>query len=288
MQKSYCVAGHIFNVSVPEELAGSMSQYAPFECERVAYDPIFSVKVSDSLVHSDESVLYDQPTEPGETKIVLYSCAEGIIARMSPTSARPVSGEVLISPDYRSAVLHILSKEDALFALNNAIMLVFAFRTATLGTLEMHASVIKNGGKGYLFLAKSGTGKSTHSRLWLKNIPGSSLLNDDNPVVRVLEDGSVRVYGSPWSGKTPCYVNDSCPVGAFVNIHRSAENQLHPISVFEAYASVYSSSSGFKADPAMADGLHATIEAVVITVPCFTLDCRPDDEAAVVCASGVR
>ncbi len=288
MLKSYCVAGHIFNVSVPEELAGLMSQYAPFACEGIEADPVFSVELSESLPHSAESLLYDQPTEPGETKITLFSCAEGIIARMSPTSERPVSGEVLISPDYTHAVLHILSGDDALFALNNAIMLTFAFRTATLGTLEMHASVIKNGGKGYLFLAKSGTGKSTHSRLWLKNIPGSSLLNDDNPVVRVLEDGSVRVYGSPWSGKTPCYINDSCPVGAFVNIHRSAENRLNPISVFEAYASVYSSCSGFKADPAMADGLHSTIEAVVTTTPCFTLDCRPDDEAAEVCAGGVR
>ena len=105
--------------------------------------------------------------------------------------------------DFTLSKLLIACPSESLFAINNALMLQYAFRTAGMNTLEMHASVIENGGKGYLFLAKSGTGKSTHSKMWLRNIPDSHLLNDDNPIVRVLEDGSVRVYGSPWSGKTP-------------------------------------------------------------------------------------
>ncbi|MBO6066250.1 MAG: transposase, partial [Lachnospiraceae bacterium] len=85
--------------------------------------------------------------------------------------------------------------------------------------LLMHASVTMHAGKGYLFLGKSGTGKSTHSQLWINNIEGCELLNDDNPVLRVEDDGSVRVYGSPWSGKTPCYRNLDVPVGAIVDLH---------------------------------------------------------------------
>lgn len=281
------MAGHAFRVEAPESLFSQMGQYSPFQVE-TADSPLFSLAVVDDLDIKGEELVYDQPTEPGETKIVLSRCEGGIIARVRITSEHPVSSETLMSPDYTSARLHILRAQDSLFAVNNALMLMYAFRTAGLGTLEMHASVIRNSDRAYLFLAKSGTGKSTHSSLWLKHIPGSTLMNDDNPIVRVLEDGSIRAYGSPWSGKTPCYKNESCPVGAFVQIRRCAENRITPMNALSAYAMIYSSSSGFKADHAMADGLHKTIESVALGSKCFVLDCRPDEEAAQVCAGGVR
>ena len=134
-------------------------------------------------------------------------------------------------------------------------------------------------------MARSGTGKSTHSSLWLEHVPGTELMNDDNPVVRVWPDGRVIAYGSPWSGKTPCYRNVEAPVGAFVRIRRCPENKITPLSLLESYALVYSSSSGFKADRSIADGLHASIEKAVTTVPCYVLDCRPDKEAAMVSSS---
>ena len=56
-----------------------------------------------------------------------------------------------------------------------------------------------------MLLGKSGTGKSTHSRLWLKYIPDTKLLNDDNPAVRIMDNNTIMIYGTPWSGKTPCY-----------------------------------------------------------------------------------
>ena len=65
-------------------------------------------------------------------------------------------------------------------------------------------------------MGKSGTGKSTHSRLWLENVPGATLLNDDNPIVRLTLVGAI-VYGSPWSGKTPCYKNESAPLAGVCN-----------------------------------------------------------------------
>ena len=129
-----------------------------------------------------------------------------------------------------------------------------------------------------MFLGKSGTGKSTHSSLWLKYLEGSELLNDDNPILRVGEDGVARVYGSPWSGKTPCYKNDSVPVGAIVRQY--PENRIARNSIVEAYAAVYPSCSGFRAVKEMADGMHSTIEKVVLSVPCYTLDCLPDEAAA--------
>ena len=90
------------------------------------------------------------------------------------------------------------------FGLNNAIMLVYAFAGASKGTVLMHASVARQGGYGYAFIAKSGTGKSTQVSNWLKYIPGCDMMNDDNPVVRVVDEGCC-IEGRPWRGKSPCY-----------------------------------------------------------------------------------
>ena len=76
----------------------------------------------------------------------------------------------------------------------------YGLMTVRKDTVALHGSCIVYKGKAVLFLGESGTGKSTHTRLWRENIAGSKLLNDDSPIVRY-EEGGVWVYGSPWSGK---------------------------------------------------------------------------------------
>ena len=85
------------------------------------------------------------------------------------------------------------------FGLNNALMLIFAFAGSRQQTLLIHASLVKNNGYGYAFIAKSGTGKSTQVSMWLRYIPGCELMNDDNPIIRII-DGEPRIFGGPWSG----------------------------------------------------------------------------------------
>ncbi len=80
------------------------------------------------------------------------------------------------------------------FCLNNCLMLLYVFATSNLDTLLIHASVIKNDEQGFVFLGKSGTGKSTHSRLWLEHVESNELLNDDNPVIRII-DSKAYVFG---------------------------------------------------------------------------------------------
>ena len=108
------------------------------------------------------------------------------------------------------------------------------------------------------------------------------MLNDDNPVRRV-EDNEVRVYGSPWSGKTPCYRNLDFPVGAIVDLHQAKKNVIRKMSLVEAYVAMCVSFSGYRFIKEMADGLHATNEKVVSAVPCYALDCLPNAEAAWLC-----
>lgn len=158
-------------------------------------------------------------------------------------------------------------------------MIVYAFATAAYGTLLIHASVIRNSGKGFLFLGVSGTGKSTHSRLWLNYIPGSDLMNDDNPVVRLLEH-QVVVYGSPWSGKTPCYRNIQAPIGAFVRLEQKKENVIRKESTLYAFAHLLSSVSTMKWDREVYNQICSTISGILALIPVYHLGCLPDEAAA--------
>ncbi|MBR1576371.1 MAG: hypothetical protein IJ654_07995 [Bacteroidales bacterium] len=292
MKKSFVVAGHRFSVEMPEgcPLWNMMGQYDPFEVPISEEDGVFSLTlVQDLPAREKEPVYTEAPHEEGQSRIELYRVGEGWRFEMAPLAKAPVCCVMESLADFSRAVFCIVpERRNALFALNNALMILYAFRTSGMDTLEMHSSVVLKDGKGYMFLGKSGTGKSTHSRQWLETFPGTELLNDDNPVIRLDPDGSARVYGTPWSGKTPCYRNLDAPVGAIVRIRQAPENHATRLSVVEAYASVYSSCSGLKSDRKIADGLHATLEKVVLDVPCFVLDCRPDHEAAEVCHEAVR
>ena len=146
-------------------------------------------------------------------------------------------------------------------------------------TIKIHASVIEKDGRALIFMGKSGTGKSTHSQNWLKFLPGCSLLNDDEPIVRVLNDGSVRVYGAPWSGSTPCYRNASAEVAAFVRLYQSQENKLTPLKGVQAFASLFQSVAVLRSDNENKDLIVTIVSDVLEQAPIYRLDNRPDREA---------
>lgn len=175
------------------------------------------------------------------------------------------------------------------FALNNILMMAYAFNTACRNTLLMHASVIKKDGRAFLFLGKSGTGKSTHSRLWLEHIPGCELLNDDNPIVHYnRETGKAIAYGSPWSGKTPCYKNASAPVGAFVRLEQAPENNIKQEGAAHAFASLLPSCSCLQKAEVLNKGVIETVKCLAASQPVYHLKCLPNRAAAELCFGNVR
>lgn len=175
------------------------------------------------------------------------------------------------------------------FVLNNYLMMLYAFNAARHHTLLMHASVISSNDKGYLFLGKSGTGKSTHTSLWLKHIPGCHLLNDDNPVVHVDNDSKqATVFGSPWSGKTPCYLNESVSIGAFVRLEQAPENEMERENAVRAFAALLPSCSCLKQNKEIYDGIVSTVTELATLVPVYHLKCLPDKEAAELCRERVE
>ena len=168
------------------------------------------------------------------------------------------------------------------FGLNNALMLIFAFAGSRQDTLLIHASLVRQNGYGYAFTAKSGTGKSTHVSLWLRHIPGCDLMNDDNPIVRII-DGQPYIYGGPWSGKTPCYRNVKARLGAITRIDRAPANSVDRLAPIDAFASLLPSCSSMKWDEDIFNHICNTVTKIIETTAIYTLHCLPNEEAAILC-----
>ncbi|MCQ2335843.1 MAG: hypothetical protein MJ010_01505 [Paludibacteraceae bacterium] len=163
--------------------------------------------------------------------------------------------------------------------LNNMLMLAFTFATIDKKSLMIHASVAVLDGKAYLFLGKSGTGKSTHCRLWLKNFKNADILNDDNPVLK-FENGETVVYGSPWSGKGAVYKNECYKVGGIARLSQAPYNKIECRTGAKAFALLYSSCSKLPWSESCMSALCATLSDIVGTTPVYYLECLPDDAAA--------
>ncbi len=317
----YKVAGHVFSVTVDgrllnETAAGSldgnaadsqgdffakyMDNYEPFVIPGLSNDVI------PSLARNQTFVLSVMPPAPFDYTEEIRQEDEGQTIICGHTAAgesvfefllRDIStGTLICSSGYREGRLLMGSAAQDLrlqkFALNNSLMVLYALATAGLGTALFHSAVVSYKGRGYMFLGKSGTGKSTHARLWLKHIEGSELMNDDNPVVRFFDDGGggesrAVVYGSPWSGKTPCYRNVQAPVGGIVLLSQAPYNKIVRLRGVQAYASLVTSISGKRWDKSVADGLHATENALAKNVPVWHLECLPDEAAAKLCCENV-
>ena len=100
--------------------------------------------------------------------------------------------------------------------------------------LMLHGSTVALDGKAYLFTAKCGTGKSTHTRLWRQEFGDRTrMVNDDKPFLEVGEEG-VTAFGSPWSGKHGLDTNIGVPLQGICILERGAENQIWKISREEA------------------------------------------------------
>ena len=165
-------------------------------------------------------------------------------------------------------------------------MLIYAFAGSLQQTLLIHASLVRQNGYGYAFIAKSGTGKSTQVSMWLRHIPGCDLMNDDNPIVRGI-DGEAFIYGSPWSGKTPCYRNVKAKLGAITRIDRAPENSVEKLAPIDAFASLLPSCSSMKWDKAIFANVCDTVAKIVETTGIYTLHCLPNKEAAEVCNKAI-
>lgn len=281
MTHRYKIASHFCEISFaePHNTSALLPSFAPFETTEEG-TLLFQLTVDDShqWVETGEEV---GQFDCGGNNFGVYHSTDGTYRFELANECHLLCATLETDATFKkcTVALKATGHNDREFGLNNAIMLVYAFASAPYGTLLMHSSVVRNNGKGYLFLGLSGTGKSTHTRLWLQHIDGSDLMNDDNPVLRVDDEG-VTVYGSPWSGKTPCYRNISAPVGALVQLQQRPENSIRSMKVLECFASMLPSISTMKWDKRIYTQHCDTITRMLQHVPMYHLGCLPDEEAA--------
>lgn len=282
MEKTYYykVAGHVFVVvnETDDDIAVWLDHYKPFIIGATDEKPVFTLHVKQRL--KAEGFQQEIHQDDDGSEIMAGTVETGLPCFKFLLQGRHVA-TLIAHNNYSEADVAMRNPQQ--FGLDNALMVMYALATATRKTALFHSSVVSYQGRGYMFLGKSGTGKSTHSSLWLKQIEGTELVNDDNPVVRILPTGETRVYGSPWSGKTPCYRNIDYPVGAIVLLSQAPYNRIERLQKLKAYAAVVPSISGKRWDSHIAEGLHETENLLAQWTPIYHLECLPDEEAARLC-----
>lgn len=143
----------------------------------------------------------------------------------------------------------------------------------------LHASAVVLEGRAYLFTAPSGTGKSTHTALWLQSFPDAVILNDDKPAIR-LEEGAFYAYGTPWSGKLDCSRNLRAPLAGICVLCRGEENRIVPHTGTAALRDILEQTARPR-DAELIGMLLKLLDRLVTQVPVWRLECNTDPSAAV-------
>ena len=155
------------------------------------------------------------------------------------------------------------------------------------GGFMLHSSAVAYKGNAYLFSADCGTGKSTHTQLWLKAFgKDAKILNDDKPAIRIMDDG-IYAFGTPWSGKHNINEDIKVPVKGICFLHRSDKNEITRVSAKEVVPEMMKQMQR-PTDIARIDKLFESMETVLERVPVYRLGCNMDVEAARVAYNGMK
>ena len=274
MNRKYQIAGHLFEVSGEKlcEAVVRIEGFRPFEV--VEGEPVFRFQEG-KITDVPEMAKVEYTLEYEGVKGTFGRTAEGFRLNLQPEA----EGAFDVWCREGETVAY-LGGNWSMLLYRFALWVAYGLITLRRDTLAIHSSCIVYQDKAVLFLGESGTGKSTHTRLWREHIEGAVLLNDDSPMIRV-EEGKVWAYGSAWSGKTPCYKQERYELVACVRLSQAPYNRIQKLSVLQAYGAIHPSCAPeFAYDDALYDEVSRIIGQILSLVPCFHLACLPDREAA--------
>lgn len=145
--------------------------------------------------------------------------------------------------------------------------------------LLLHGSTVAVDGEGYLFTAKCGTGKSTHTRLWREAFGGRAVMvNDDKPFIRITGQ-EVLACGAPWSGKHGLDTNVTVPLKGICVLTRGEENRIRKAAPEEILPMLLHQSSPPRESGALGQ-YHRLVEALARRVPLWQMECTKEPDAA--------
>ncbi len=273
-----CIAGLYVDVAADDSLVESLPNLLPFVVAGVDKDsvichirtgrhiageemsPTFSSRSEDKIVHVW--------LKPDECKLSLSDLMSGRTYWLQADRQWHT-----VSTDW------IPGSSESFACLNDILMIAFVYRSAFFHTTTVHASAVAVHDQGCAFVGPSGIGKSTHSRLWIQYIPGTRLLNDDQPVLRLHPDGTVMLYGTPWSGKTTCYHNEGVRLKALFFMQQALENHLTRLSGIEAFQQLMKATSLMGRDTITFQAISQTQAYVCGAVQAYRFKNRPDKDA---------
>ena len=272
------VAGLIYQVPSALKLTAN---YLPFTFLKEEADPVVSAISIGKITVSDKTLCHHGLVIDDQKELYIYKVEGDHYYATLNTKGSDEVFELYASSTWDKVILseNCTSSSCTPSMIDILMMLAFIYSAAFYNTILLHSSCIKYGDNVVAFIGQSGAGKSTHSRLWLTHVPGTKLLNDDQPAVRVLDDGQVVIYGSPWSGKTPCYVNDLGILKGIIRMQQAPINKITPLSPVSLFQELLSSSSMIKSDPFTFKQITSTLAKLVSTVNGFRLENRPEREA---------
>ena len=146
-----------------------------------------------------------------------------------------------------------------------------------LNRMLLHCAVLEYRGKAYAFLGKSGTGKSTHSRLWKKFLTTPNMVNGDKPILEY-KDGGFIAYGTPWKGKEGWGTNTSAPLCGLCFLEQAKENSIKRLSPAEVSSRLFTQILL----PEEENNVVATLELadkLIATTPAYLLGCDISEDA---------
>lgn len=152
----------------------------------------------------------------------------------------------------------------------------------------LHSSSVVYEGKGYLFSAPSGTGKSTHTKLWQATFgEEAKVFNDDKTPLRLL-DGTWYAYGAPWCGKDNININMKVPVAGICFLKQGPKNEIRRLSQAEAVTKIISQTICKFGTEERLDLMLSHVGKLVQMIPVFELENRPEPEAALLSYETMR
>lgn len=188
------------------------------------------------------------------------------------------------SRDFKHSIIYFV--EDELYispVVSWLLMVTYSQAILFLKSILVHASVVLKDGRGYAFLGKSRVGKSTHSKLWIETLKDCSLLNDENPVVRIHEDGRVMVYGSPWSGKARSYHNQGVVLQGMACLRQGDQNIFTKLEGKASLVHVIPSINSLNWNMSIFNQMLDTLEYILGRIPIGLLCCLPNEDSAKLC-----
>lgn len=285
---NYRIGGHIISIVGNETfLSSCLPSFAPFVVsdEEVEGLPcLMRMTLCDNLqkvTGPDCRLIMDADTGNGIIRVERLS--DGGYQFTIHNVEGDECAHLITTSEFQDCRCSLLCKGDYMrFALNNTLMLAYAFSSAYHDTLLIHASVVRYDGQAVAFTAKSGTGKSTQVANWMRAVPGCDIMNDDNPIIRFV-DGKPMLFGSPWSGKTPCYRNTSAPLKAIAFIKRDDHNEVKPQKPIIAFTTILTACSSMKWDEELYPRICDAVSHFVENIQVVSLHCLPDMASAITC-----